>query len=199
MVQKPKLTKSISFDTFKNHYWLKTELILFCKDNGLVTVGSKQEIAHRIESFITTGSKMKPARGCSTKDRDSDQPITYDTLVINYKNDAATRQFFVDHIGQHFHFDAYLRQFTKKNNITKGLSYGDLINGWLIEESKRDAPNYKSNIGEQFEYNQFIRDFFANEKDKSRLDAIIAWKFIKTVAGNKTYAHYKSIMRTEMK
>ena len=91
-------------------------------------------------------------------------------------------------------FDTYLRQFTNKNNIPKNLTYGDLVNGWLGEESKRNTHLYKSDIGAQFEYNQFMRDFFANEKEKSRSDAINAWKLIKAVAGARTYAHYKSIL-----
>jgi hypothetical protein len=194
MEQKLKLTQSISPDVFKNHYWLKVELIVFCKDNDLSTAGSKQEITHRIETFITTGRKIKPTPNSSANNRDSLQPITFDTPVVNYKNDATTRQFFVEHIGQHFRFDTFLRQFTNKNNITKGLTYGDLINGWLAEELKRNAPHYKSNIGEQFEYNQFTRDFFANEKEKSRSDAISAWKLMKATPGAKTYAHYKSIL-----
>jgi hypothetical protein len=194
MKQKPKLIQSISLDAFKNHYWLKMELISFCKDNDLSVAGSKSEITHRIEIFITTGRKIKPVPNSFPNTRDSLQPITLDTLVMNYKNDAATRQFFVEHIGQHFRFDAFLRQFINKNNIPKDLTYGDLVNGWLIEESKRNDPHYKSDIGQQFEYNQFTRDFFANEKEKSRSDAIKAWKLMKTVSGARTYAHYKSIL-----
>ena len=199
MEQKPKLSQSISLDQFKNHYWLKVELIAFCKQNDLPTAGSKQAISHRIETFITTGRKIKPTQNNPTNNRDSLQPITFNTPVVNYKNDAATRQFFVAHIGQHFRFDIFLRQFTNKNNITKGLTYGDLVNGWLAEETKRNAPHYKSHIGEQFEYNQFTRDYFASEKEKSQADAIKAWKVLKAMSGTKTYAHYKSILSESKK
>lgn len=180
----------------KNHYWLKIELISFCKDNDLSTAGSKQEITHRIKTFITTGRKIKSTSNSpSTNVRDSFQPITLDTPVINYKNDAATRRFFVGQLGKHFRFDAYLRQFTNKHNITIGLTYGNLVNGWLAEESKRKDPNYKSIIDKQFEYNQFTRDFFANEKGKSQSDAIQAWKILKTLSGKKTYAYYQSTLK----
>jgi hypothetical protein len=111
---------------------------------------------------------------------------------VNYKNDAATRLFFVEHIGEHFRFDAYLRQFTNKNNITKDLTYSDLVDGWLAEEMKRNEPHFKSDISKQFEYNQFTRDFFANENGKSLADAIKAWNVVKTLPGMKTYANYKS-------
>ena len=47
---------------------------------------------------------------------------------MNYKNDAATRQFFIEQIGKHFRFNTYLRQFTQRNNNEK-LTYGDLVVG----------------------------------------------------------------------
>ena len=195
MERKPKLTKQVSLADLKNHYWLKVELASFCKTNKLSTVGSKPELIQRIEAFISTGRKIKPITNKSVTLRDSQQFINIDTPVINYKNDAATRRFFVEQIGKHFRFDAHLRQFTNKNNITIGLTYGNLVNGWLAEESKRKDPNYKSIIDKQFEYNQFTRDFFANEKGKSQSDAIQAWKMLKTLSGKKTYAHYKSTLK----
>ena len=99
MKQKPKLSPSISLEAFKNHYWLKMELMVFCKDNHLSVAGSKQEITHRIEIFLATGRKIKPAPNNTGNSRDSLQPITFNTPVVSYKNDAATRQFFVEHIG----------------------------------------------------------------------------------------------------
>ncbi|HEX4044071.1 MAG TPA: DUF6434 domain-containing protein [Gammaproteobacteria bacterium] len=200
MERKPNLNKIISIDHFKNWYWLKVELINFCKKHDLSTVGSKQELVQRITLFLITGNKIEPTSASKANGhRDSQQFITRNTLVANYKNDAATRKFFIDQIGKHFRFDAYLRQFTNKNNITKKLTYGDLVDGWLIEESRRKDPAYQSNIGKQFEYNQFIRDFFANEKGKSRSDAIKAWEIIKTAPGCKTYIHYKSIMSCKVR
>lgn len=191
MELKPKLTKEISLPNFKNHYWLKVELIKFCQANELSTVGSKQELVHRIEAFITTGCKINLKINQLDTFRDSQQPIKVDTLVRNYKNDAATRRFFVEQIGKHFRFNAFLRQFTNKHNISAGLTYGDLVKGWLAEESKKKDPHYKSDIDKQFEYNQFTRDFFANEKGKTQLDVIQAWNILKTLPGEKTYAHYK--------
>lgn len=190
---KPKLTKQIALADFKNHYWLRTELAKFCKANGLSTVGLKQELVLRIEAFIITGYKIKPKINKPVA-RDSYQPIKINTFVKNYNNDAVTRQFFVKHIGGHFHFNAYLRQFTNKNNIMPGLTYGDLVKGWLTEESKRANPHYKSSIDKQFEYNQFVREFFANEKGKSHADVIKAWKIVKALYGEKTYAHYKATL-----
>ena len=189
----------IDQDTLQNQYWLKKELIGYCTNNGLSTAGSKNELMLRIETYLASGHKLKPALKKPSGQRDSFQPITPDTLVIHYKNDAATRLFFEDHIGPHFRFNAYLRQFTSQDNITKNLTYGDLINGWLAEEARRNHPDYQSSIAKQFEYNQFIKDFFAHEKGKSQSHAITAWKITKTLNGPKTYTQYKSTLLAQKK
>jgi len=195
MKSRPKLTKKIDLSHFKNYYWLKTELIDFCREQGLAATGSKQELEERIEIFISSGVKTKSLSTKVTGDRDSKQPITPDTSVVNYKNDAATRRFFVEQVGQSFHFNAYLRQFTdRKNLIGKNLTYGDLVDGWLAEEACKDDPNFKSTIGEQFEYNRFTREFFLYEKGKTRADAIKAWKKVKATPGENTYSHYKTLL-----
>jgi hypothetical protein len=193
---KPKLARQITVADFKSHYWLKAELLGFCKANALSMAGSKQEIAERIEVFITTGNKTKPELVKKIV-RDSHQTIKTNTPVEHYNNDAATRQFFISQLREHFHFNSYLRQFTNKNNITSGLTYGDLVTGWLAEESKRNDPQYKTRIDKQFEYNQFVRDFFANEKGKSQPDVVKAWKAVKTFSGAKTYANYRSTLKRE--
>ena len=50
-----------------------------------------------------------------------------------------------------------------------------------MEEERKKDPSYKKKIAPQFEYNQFIRDFFADPKNqgKSRGEAIEAWNEIK--------------------
>lgn len=181
---------------FKNRYWLKMELITLCKTLGLTTPGAKQELLTRIETFIVTGIKTSPVSNTINAVRDSNSPITRNTPVMNYKNDAATRQFFIEQIGKHFRFNAYLRQFTQRNNNEK-LTYGDLVDGWVACEQKKKNPDYQSDIGKQFEYNQFTRDFFLNEKGKSQSDAIQAWKRVKSLSGPKTYEHYRYLCQRE--
>lgn len=188
-IMKPTLNKHINLSDLKNHYWLKSELIAYCKANQLATAGAKEEIMQRIEAFMIDGRRIKPLT-IKAATRDSSQPIQLNTLVINYHNDAATREFFIRHTGKYFHFNSYLRQFTNKVNISPDMTYHDLIKGWVKAEATRNKPDYKTSIGKQFEYNQFIKDFFANEKNKSLADAIAAWKVVKTLAGDRTYAMY---------
>jgi hypothetical protein len=90
MKVKPKSSQLINSGNLKNTYWLKTTLVDFCKGNGLTTTGSKHDLLHRIEVYLISGRKIKPAAITLMKRRDSDQPLTRNTLVVNYKNDAAT-------------------------------------------------------------------------------------------------------------
>ena len=189
---KPSLTNSIKLDVFLNFYWLKKELSDFCTTYSLATNGTKEELIERIKIFLTTGNTTSIKIKFNTSIRDSDNAITVDTKVVNYRNDAATRKFFVEQIGSSFHFNSYLRQFT--SDLFKGkedLTYGDLVEGCKKSETIKKDPNYKTKIGKQFEYNQFIRDFFSNEKGKTRREAIDAWKFIKNQPGKRDYQHYK--------
>jgi hypothetical protein len=155
--------------------------------------GTKQEIIERIKIFLATGKTDDRKAKTNPSVRDSQKPITPQTKVIHYKNDAATRKFFIEHIGSHFHFNSYLRQFASEspNNDNKILTYGDLIAGWKKSETIKKDPNYKTEIENQFEYNQFIRDFFNNENGKTIKDAIAAWNFIKNKPGKRDYQHYK--------
>ncbi len=189
---KPTLDKQITLTDFKNHYWLKSELVSFCRANQLATAGAKEAITQRITEFLAHGTRV-PHTSSTSKKRDSEQPLQPETLVEHYRNDAATRAFFTKHIGKHFRFNSYLRQFTKKANITPGLTYRDLIAGWIKEETRKQIAGNLTPISSQFEYNRFIRDFFANETGKIHADAVTAWNLVKTQPGEHTYQAYLRI------
>ncbi|MES2614190.1 MAG: DUF6434 domain-containing protein [Bdellovibrionota bacterium] len=191
---RPCLTNLTQLDEFLSFYWLKKELSDFCSANALPTHGSKEELTKRIKRFLTTGKKQEEKVRQNISLRDSDKPINLKTKVVNYKNDTNTRKFFIEQIGSHFHFNSYLRQFKSESFLKdKELTYGDLVEGWIQSESVKKDPNHKTTINSQFEYNQFIRDFFMNEKSKTRKDAIEAWEFIKQHAGKTNYEHYKKL------
>lgn len=58
MENRPKLDKSTDIKTFRAYYWLKEELVQFCKMNSLPTSGSKVEISDRIACYLDTGMIM---------------------------------------------------------------------------------------------------------------------------------------------
>lgn len=59
MNKRPILNKELKSDTFKEYYFLKEELIEFCKKNDLQTTGGKEELTNRIIKYLDTGIKEK--------------------------------------------------------------------------------------------------------------------------------------------
>lgn len=55
MSGRPELNKKPDAATFRSFYYLKRELIDFCKENGLPASGSKAELTDRITYFLNTG------------------------------------------------------------------------------------------------------------------------------------------------
>ncbi|WP_445684008.1 SAP domain-containing protein [Viridibacillus sp. FSL H8-0110] len=51
---RPILSRDLNEKDFRNFYWLKEELLVFCRENGLSTSGSKVEITDRIVFFLQT-------------------------------------------------------------------------------------------------------------------------------------------------
>lgn len=55
MSERPKLDKNLDGKTFREFYYLKEELVDFCRKYGLPTSGGKLEITQRIAHFLDTG------------------------------------------------------------------------------------------------------------------------------------------------
>jgi hypothetical protein len=184
---RPELTKSISVENFKEFYWLKEELQTFCRENGISTSGSKIEISGRIELFLRTGEIKKPIRKLKKNKKMQPQVnLSLDTVIMeNHRCSQKVRVFFKTVIPK-FHFSTYIQNYFKTN---VGKTYRDVVAAWYEEEERKKDPSFKKNIAPQFEYNQFIRDYFADpeNQEKSRKEAIAAWHKIKNLPGSNKY------------
>ncbi len=184
---RPSLTRDISVSSFKEFYWLKEELQSFCKENGISASGSKIEISDRIETFLLTGEVKKPIRKSKVNNKSEPQvDLSLNTVISdNHRCSQNVRAFFKSVIPN-FHFSTYIQNYFKNNN---GKTYRDVVDAWYKEEERKKDPSYKKKIAPQFEYNQFIRDFFAdsNNQGKSREEAIEAWNHIKKLPGSNKY------------
>lgn len=154
MSDRPKLDKNLDGKTFREFYYLKEELVDFCRRYGLPTSGGKLEITERIAHFLDTGE------------------------VIAAKKVQKKSQI----IGNGFSFNVAFQKWLKSNT---GKTYADAITAYyrILEEKK----NSKAKIDKQFEYNTYIRDFFADNRDKSLDEAIKCWKYKKQLPGHNLY------------
>ena len=55
MSERPVLDRNLDSKTFRDFYYLKEELVNFCRENGIPVSGGKIEITDRIAYFLDTG------------------------------------------------------------------------------------------------------------------------------------------------
>lgn len=181
MSERPNLDNSIDSKTFKEYYYLKEELIDFCRKNNLQTTGGKIELTERIAHFLETGEKIYKSH--APKRNLKHNEITLDTIIEeNFVCPEKHRAFYKEHIGNNFSFNVAFQKWLKSNS---GKTYQDSINAYyqILENKKKN----KTVIDKQFEYNTYIRDFFKDNKDKSLEQAIKCWKYKKSLKGHNKY------------
>ncbi len=186
--ERPILNKEISLEDFNDFYWLKKELIHFCRTIGISSTGGKIEISNRIRTYLSTGEIIKQVKNThkiKSKFDWANEVLTKDTLITDsYKNGENVRNFFIQEIGSHFKFNVIFMKWMKENI---GKTLAEAIIEWKrIEELKKDR-NYLSEISPQFENNRYIRAFLKDNPDLSSKDAIKFWKLKSSKRGSNEY------------
>lgn len=181
MIDRPKLDKNLDGKTFREFYYLKEELVSFCRKYGLPTSGGKLEITERIAHFLDTGEVLTAKRVQKKSHIISD--ITTDTKIEpDFVCSEKHRSFFKEHIGNGFSFNVAFQKWLKSNS---GKTYAEAIAAYY--QILEDKKNGKTKIDKQFEYNTYIRDFFADNRGKSLDEAIKCWKYKKQLPGHNRY------------
>ena len=108
MEQRPDLNTSLDSQTFRQFYYLKEELVDFCKQNHIPTSGGKIELTERIAYFLETGKIMKTT--VQTK-KQSLITVIHETDCIesNFVCSEKHRAFFKQMIGSSFSFNVPLK------------------------------------------------------------------------------------------
>lgn len=162
---RPALTTDLPVSEFRSFYWLKAELLTFCRLHSLSTHGSKIEISERIATFLATGTRslLPPARQQSER-----MPITFTRQSVigsGWRCSEPLRAFFRSEVGPHFRFDQVMREFIAQG---AGKTLQEAIEAW-------QQPRSATTIAPQFEYNRHMRAFFATQPDATREEAIRDW------------------------
>lgn len=181
VTERPVLDKRLDSKTFRDFYYLKEELIDFCRKNGLPTTGGKLEIADRVAYFLDTGRILSAS--ATKKKVPIIGPIHEDSEIeADFVCSERHRAFFKERIGNSFSFNVAFQKWLKSNT---GKTYKDAIGAYYqILEDKRKG---KSQIDKQFEYNTYIRAFFADNQGKSLKEAIQCWDYKKRIQGHNRY------------
>lgn len=181
MKERPELNTDLDGKTFQEYYYLKEELIDFCRKNNLQTAGGKLELTERIANFLETGEKTH--KEYASRKNTNVGEITLQTKIEeHFVCSQRHREFYKEYIGKNFSFNVTFQKWLKSHS---GKTYQESIDAYyqILEEKKKN----KTAIEKQFEYNTYIRDFFADNKDKKLEQAIQCWKYKKSLKGNRSY------------
>ena len=183
MSERLELTSELKSKDFLDNYWLKEELVSFCRDNGLPASGGKLELTERIAHYLDTGEVLPNQPKHPRSKTASDSVITLSSIIEeNFVCSEKHRAFFKKEIGGRFSFNVIFQKWLKSN---AGKTYGDAVAAYrqIMEEKKQS----KSTIDKQFEYNTYIRAFFEDNPGKALADAIKCWKYKKSLKGHNQY------------
>lgn len=181
--ERPALSRSLDSRTFREYYWLKEELTVFCREHHLPVSGGKQEITERIALFLDTGEIKQSTAKRHRAVRSAVSEIQgSDPIEEGFVCTEAHRAFFRQRIGPSFTFN---EQFQKWLKTHAGKTCDDAVSAYavILREKKKGTAI----VGKQFEYNAYIRDFFADNAGRSLADAVRCWKYKKGLPGHNRY------------
>lgn len=181
MQNRPILDKNLDSKTFREFYYLKEELVDFCRKNRLPTSGGKIEITDRIAHYLDTG-KALPARAAKKKPPTVAEISGETEIEPDFVCSQKHRAFFKEQIGNGFSFNVAFQKWLKGN---AGKTYQAAVAAYyqILEDRKKGDTN----IDRQFEYNTYIRAFFSDNKGSSLAEAIQCWKYKKQLPGHNRY------------
>ena len=181
MSDRPELSIKLKSNEFLEYYYLKEELVSFCRENGLPASGGKAELTERIAYYLDTG-KIKAVKPVRTQ-KPKIPAITRDSIIESgFVCSEMHRAFFKREIGDSFSFNVAFQKWLRSNS---GKTYADAIAAY--KEIKSTKKPGEKDIDKQFEYNTYVRDFFCDNKGASLADAIKCWKYKKSKKGSNKY------------
>ena len=136
-MKRPELSNIKSVDEFDRWYWLKEELVTYCKENGLQVTGNKLAVANRIRQFLKNGiretqSTKKLKKANSKFDWNAEKLSLETKITDSYKNTQNVRRFMVSQVGPSFRFSIPLMKWMKEN---EGIEEGrnDWSQGYMTD------------------------------------------------------------------
>jgi SAP domain-containing new25/Domain of unknown function (DUF6434) len=167
-MSRPNLEPSIPVAEFRRWYWLKSELVTFCRHNGLGTGGSKPQLAARIDAYLC--GNAVPAVIQAKRNALMPKVFTRDTIIsAGWRCSPALGAYFRGVCGAGFRFNAAIRQFVHEG---QGKTLGEAATHY--EQSVAPGAPRQPIIA-QNQYNQHTRDFFANYPNATRKECLAAW------------------------
>lgn len=192
----PALSKSLSADEFKQHYYDKKELMHFCRSVGISAWGQKNDLNGRIELYLRTGQVTVVQPEKKSTRPDSESGLSLNKVVVNYKSDPTTRKFFEQNCPGFTGFSAFVqKQIRTRLAESDTFTYGDVIEMHKIFLQNKQAAKNQGQATkvahDSCQFNQFNIDY-SFDPDPRVHSVQDAWMLVRNTAGEKTYQRYKN-------
>ncbi|MEO0401764.1 MAG: DUF6434 domain-containing protein [Pseudomonadota bacterium] len=153
-------------------YWRKDELMARAKALGLKTSGGKFELLDRIAHFLDTGERTAPGQEAPKPKSRFDwhaAPLDDDTVITDsYRNTQNVRRYFKAALGEGFKFNIAFMDWMKANT---GATLRDAC---AVYPELFVTPG-QTRIRDQNQFNQYTRDFMADNPDLGLDDVRRVW------------------------
>jgi SAP domain-containing new25/Domain of unknown function (DUF6434) len=171
---RPPLSRSLTGAEFRRWYWLKSELLVFARAEGLALSGDKPTLANRIVGLLD-GLAVGPSSSSSRPvSRRLPEPLTFDTVLgPNQASSQQLRAFFVRAIGRRFSYDIHMRTFLASDHAK---TLGEAVAHW---HATRDAV--KPETLPQLELVRFTKAWHLKHPEGTQAECRKAWKLYKAL------------------
>ena len=157
-------------------YWLKSELAAHAKTVGLRSTGGKFTILDRLAHFLDTGETTWPG-DVRTKPKSKvdwhSAKLTPETVITDsYRNTQNLRRFFKAQTGDNFRFNIAFMAWMKAN---EGKTLAEAVEAYHRQKTEASKPGFQSEIADHNQFNQYTRDFLADNPDMGMDDVRRYW------------------------
>ncbi|MFI5527511.1 DUF6434 domain-containing protein [Kitasatospora sp. NPDC051853] len=167
---RPALTSELSGAELRRWYWTLDELTVLARAMGVPRGGGKAALTERLAAVLDGAAVAAPVRRAKAG-RQLAEPLGADTVIPEGQRcGQVLRAYFEREVGPGFHFDAAMRAFVAEG---AGRTLGEAVRHWHGSREEMARPQ---EVGAQFEFNRFLREWHAGHPDGSRGAAVAAWQ-----------------------
>jgi hypothetical protein len=173
---RPDITSITDSAELRRWYWLKTELVAEAKRRGLRTTGAKFAVLDRLAHLLDTGETVLPGDakpGVRSKFDWHSAELSPQTVITNsYRNSQNVRRFFKSQVGPAFKFNIAFMAWMRAN-VGKTLAHA--VAEYRRQDARTTRRGHKTQIAEHNQFNQYTRDFLADNPDLGLSDVRHFW------------------------
>lgn len=187
-MDRPEIDQCVDSAAFRRWYWLKSELVAFAREHGLRVSGGKDALADRIAHYLDTGDRERSVEARRPRPSSTFNwaraTLTLDTVITDsFTNGPNLRAFMKRHAGASFRSSIEFMQWARDN---VGKTLADAVAEWRRIEARRKA-GHKAPIPAHNQFNQYVRDYFADNPDGSMAAARRLWAVKRRRSGDNRY------------